>query len=65
MQIVGSQRRELIEHTEYKLISLAGGEAILLNTETNHRELWYKRDDFAGYVIVIEEIGYEFVREIK
>lgn len=40
MRVIGSQRRELLSETEYKLISLSKGEAILLNTETKHRELW-------------------------
>lgn len=65
MRIIGSQRRELLSETEYELISLSESEAILLNTDTGRRELWSKKDDFAGYVVEINGVGYEFVRQIK
>lgn len=64
----GSQRREPIEETDYRIISswpdLDIGEVILQDEHTHHRELWVKRNDFAGYVIVINGNGYEFVRGV-
>ena len=39
-------------------------EAVLLNSVTGNRELWVENDHYAGYVIVIDEVGFEFVREI-
>jgi len=65
MQIVGSQRREDISKTEYTLIRKHGKEAILHNRDTGKRELWYSRDDYAGYVVAINGTGYEFGRELK
>jgi len=66
---ISSQIREPIESTEYKLLELieypSGREAVLLNTETQVKELYVERDDFAGYVIVIDRKGFEFVRSLN
>lgn len=65
MRIIGSQTREKLEDTKYTLLEQTRSDAILLNTKTNIKELWVKRDDHAGYVIEINGIGYEFVRSIN
>lgn len=39
-------------------------EAVLENSETGEQELWIECDDFAGYVIVIKGVGFEFVRSL-
>lgn len=41
-------------------------EAVLIATDTGKRGLWCEcDDDFAGYVVVIDGMGFEFVRSIK
>lgn len=77
---MNSQTRERIEDTNYEikfrdehLVLTATGvqgiedgpDAVLLNKETGISELWTMRDDFAGYVIEIGGIGYEFVRSLE
>lgn len=66
MKQIGSQIRDNIEDTEYTLDIIEGNKttgrnALLLNAE-NELELWTENDNYAGYVIVIDGIGYEFVR---
>ncbi len=57
--------REAIEETEYRLVSpdLEGG-VILEEKDSGNRSLWFSSDDFAGYVVEIDGVGYEFVRSI-
>ncbi|MHA1146453.1 MAG: hypothetical protein ACTSRW_17075 [Candidatus Helarchaeota archaeon] len=77
---IGSQTREPIEETEYEvkfrdehLVLTANGvhefefgpDAVLFNKKTGISELWTERDDFAGYVIEIGGVGFEFVRDLK
>lgn len=69
MKKIGSQIRENIENTDYTIDVIEGDEitgrnAFLLTADGKY-ELWTERDDFAGYVIIINGVGYEFVREIK
>ena len=60
---IGSQNREKIEDTEYEVYRVcAHGEVILHDTEMNRYEVWAKNDNFAGYVLEINGIGYEFCR---
>ena len=69
MRQIGSQMREDIEDTEYTLDSIEGnkitGRNAILAKKDGGLELWTERDDFAGYVVVIDHAGYEFVRSIK
>ena len=80
METIGSQKREKIEDTNYTVQFMdehlvlsahgvkrmeVGPDAVLLNKETGIAELWTQRDDFAGYVIEIDGIGYEFVRSLN
>lgn len=77
METKGSQTREKIEETEYIIehidehiiVGVEGHyqgewperrEAVLKND--GGLELWMENDDFAGYVIVIDEVGFEFIR---
>ncbi len=67
MRQIGSQIRDDIEDTEYTLDVIEGDEitghnALLINAQ-GKLELWTENDDYAGYVIVIDRIGYEFVRD--
>lgn len=63
MRTIGSQTREKIEDTSYEICQVYKNTAILMNMETGITEVWTKNDHFAGYVIEINGIGYEFVRE--
>ena len=56
----GSQNREPLAESGYTLLSKKGNEVIL--EEGGIPELWTKRDDYSGYVIEIDGVGYEFVR---
>jgi hypothetical protein len=58
----GSQSREPLEETEFTLIGAIGKNEVVLQTDFGPPELWAKKDDAAGYVIVINGQGYEFVR---
>lgn len=61
----GSQSREPIEETEYHVVSrypLTDRGFLILQDDAGKRELWACNDDFAGYVIVVDGCGYEFVR---
>jgi hypothetical protein len=77
---IDSQTREPIENTEYEItfrdgcfILGASGvrglefgpDVVLFNKETGISELWTKGNDFAGYVIEIDGIGFEFVRSLN
>lgn len=57
----GSQKREKIEDTDYVLVSIENGTALLFDDKTGKCETWQENDHFAGYVIEINGIGYEFV----
>ena len=59
----GSQYRETLAEAGYRLIQKNDRYALLEDKDTGVLELWVQRDDFAGYVIEIDGIGYEFVSE--
>ena len=66
-EIRGSQRRENLEDTEYKVVGTASDGSKILEEEFStggKYELWFPRDDFAGYVIVINGVGHEFARTV-
>ena len=48
----------------YKLVKKSGKEAILQDKEDGHLELWVKNDHYAGYVVVINGVGYEYARRV-
>ncbi len=59
MKNIGSQIRQKIEDTSYKLRSKKGN---FVSLECgDHREVWAKNDHHAGYTLEIDGIGYEFV----
>lgn len=76
-ELQGSQTREQIENTKYEVVFRDehyvlsengttlkyGPDVVLFNQTTRKFELWTERNDYAGYVIVIDGIGFEFVRE--
>lgn len=68
---VGSQNREPIADTEYIVIGKEIGvkdktvmDVILQDQESGQEELWTANDDYAGYVIVIDGIGFEYVQTL-
>lgn len=62
---IGSQTREPIEETEYRLLARPkDGIAVLHNTITDTLEEWIANDDHAGYTIQIDRWGYEFARSL-
>jgi len=66
MKKVRNQTRETIEELEGTYTQITGpnreGELSIYNEVTKEYELWVANDYYAGYVIVIDGIGYEFVR---
>jgi hypothetical protein len=60
---VGSQMREKIEDTDLRVI-MSEVDQIIAEDEGGNRELWVLNDDFAGYVLVVNGLGYEFVRSV-
>lgn len=60
---IGSQYRETLEEAGYRLVSKNDEYALLENKDTNKLELWAEKDDYAGYVIEIDGVGYEFVSQ--
>jgi hypothetical protein len=63
MEKIGSQIRQEIEESEYDIVQIYRRTAILRNRDTGKDEVWAKNNNFAGYVIVIDGQGYEFMRE--
>ena len=59
----GSQSREKIEDTDYDIVDRPNDDEVILKDRvTGQYELWSKNNDFSGYVVEINAIGYEFVR---
>jgi hypothetical protein len=63
----GSQSRESYQDAGYRIVAtwpeVDRGHVVLMD-ETGKRELWVRRPDYAGYVVTINGIGYEFVRSL-
>ncbi len=63
----GSQTREPYDEAGYRIVGtwpdLMIGE-VILEDENGKRELWALSPTFAGYVITINDRGYEFVRSL-
>lgn len=65
MKVIGSQVRELIGSTTMKVVGVTKyNEVILEDEESGDLEIWAPNDHFAGYVIEIAGVGYEFVTSI-
>lgn len=64
----GSQTRESYTDAGYRIVSMAATldrMSVVLEDETGKRELWRCSDGFAGYVVTIGGIGYEFIRTLS
>jgi len=66
METRGSQKREKIEETSLEVVRFSRGRmiAILRDKTTGLTEQWAANDDFAGYVVEINGIGYEFIKTL-
>lgn len=62
-KIFGSQTRETLEESGYKLVSKVKKE-IILETPDGIRELWFRNDHHAGYTIEVNGKGYEFAHSL-
>lgn len=62
-KIFGSQIRETLAESGYKLISKAKKE-VILESPDGGRELWFLNDHHAGYTIEIKGKGYEFAHSV-
>jgi hypothetical protein len=64
--ITGSQNREPLEESGLHMHKRISRNEVILERDDSpgDYELWYRRDDFSGYVITINDIGYEFVRSV-
>ena len=60
MKTIGSQKRETLQEAGFELVEKSDNQVILKEIETLNLELWVKNDDYAGYVVEIDGIGYEF-----
>ena len=64
MKRIGSQLRETLKESGYKLVGRPqAGQVILQDKETGKNELWYANNHHAGYTVVVGRWGYEFGRD--
>jgi len=68
--ICGSQNRETLEEAGYRLFHRINSREVLLlelddGQDTDHLMLYCARDDFAGHVVEIDGVGYEFCSSVK
>jgi hypothetical protein len=61
---IGSQIRQHISYTEYRLLTVLDRQAIIEDTETGKKELWLVSDYNPGYTLQIGRWGYEFARSL-
>lgn len=55
--------RQSLKESGYKLI-MANGNGAVLEDKYGTREFWQQNDDYAGYVIEIFGIGYEYINNV-
>lgn len=61
MKTIRSQRRITLDEAGYEVHNLGMETAILRDKDTGKLELFVKNDDYAGWVVEINGVGYEFV----
>ena len=62
MKRIGSQLRETLAESGYVLLERKGNAVLLKEVDGDKVEEWHKNDHFAGAVIEIDGVGYEFIR---
>jgi len=68
IKVLGSQYREPIADTDYRIVATwpqVSRGCVVLQDADGKRELWARNDHFAGYVVAIHGVGYEFVRSLS
>ena len=70
MEARGSQLRQELELSGMTIYAFTGShdlasEVLLEERGTRKLELWRRNDSYAGYVIVIDGVGYEFARTVR
>jgi hypothetical protein len=60
---IGSQLRETLKESGYRLIGRKPGQVVLMS-DAGNVEVWYANDDHAGYTIQVGRWGYEFGMEL-
>lgn len=63
MRQIGSQFRETLAESGYRLTGRPYPGVVLLEDEEGKRELWGANDYHAGYTIQVGRWGYEFLRD--
>lgn len=63
---IGSQSREPLNESGYKLFMRVSDTDVILMSEENSQicELWCAEDDHVGYTIEVDGVGYEFIRTL-
>ena len=66
MKKIGSQTRETLAESGYRLLRRVDKDTIILqaNGDPDQQEFWFKHDDHAGYTIEIDGVGYEYARDV-
>jgi len=65
MKIIGTQYRELLADSGYRLFTRKSDtECILVSEDRPIYELWVLNDSHSGYTIEIDGQGYEFVETL-
>jgi len=65
MKIIGSQRRESLQETDYIVVHWINKREVILRDPSGKDELWFRNDHSAGYVVEINGKGFEFCRTIR
>lgn len=61
-QQIGSQFRETMAEANYELVARIDEDEVILKDRTlGTEELWVRHDDYAGWTLEIDGVGYEFV----
>jgi hypothetical protein len=66
MKKIGSQTRETLAESGYRLLERVDDETIILQSigDPDQQEFWFKHDDHAGYTIEVDGVGYEYARDV-
>ena len=66
MRKIGSQTRETLEESGYRLLDRWDEDTIVLQSieDPDQQEVWFKHDDHAGYTIEVDGVGYEYARDL-
>jgi len=65
MKKIKNQIRESLSEAGFELVEKRCNEVVLKEIETLNLELWASANDFAGYVVDIDGIGYEFIKSLS